>query len=447
MQSAVDVAGWAALAGVATALLGVVVGVFVVWWQLRRQWLINSANAVTDLADRWTSPEWRAYRQHCARAIRRHLNGEPVDLAEDFQILGLFEHMGLLVRRRVLDREMLWSKFGWYITRYHLALTCNESLIDANRSAEGDATLWEEFEWLNKEMLHIYALRGVAIKDARPARERIEELLKQEERLMSYADLPDRGHTQPNQMSAERLTLEEAVGSLAAGATLVACQVVETRDEMMRTLARSFNVVPASDGDLSIVQGGDSRVDLSRASGQFDFHLDGLYMNRLPHWVLLACEDPGSSTTFTRFADSTQVIKQLDKEILDVLAALAIVYVSKSGDAHRQPLVGVHPTSGEPALMLGSRAYVELDPQLAGGVANLPTIREVTDAMVVVFAAVEASVVQEIRWQRGDAVLFDNYRYLHARWGKAPDPERRLRRVWLDDLEPATTQPQVAGGL
>jgi hypothetical protein len=181
----------ATLAAWCTALItlfGILAAVCAVWWQIRKQGLMNSAGMITDLADQYTSEEWRSYRVHCAATIEALQRGEVVDLSKDFPVLGFFENIGHLVRRRILDKRMIWNKFGWYITRYYIALTYGSNLIEKNRMREGDSTLWEEFEWLNKRMLRVYRRRGIAINSKDMLRTRIEELVKQEAHLADSAE-------------------------------------------------------------------------------------------------------------------------------------------------------------------------------------------------------------------------------------------------------------------
>lgn len=191
-----DPAVLAAWVTVLLTLVGILCALFAVWWQIRKQRLMHSAAMITGLADRFASEEWRAYRMQCAAAIRAHRRGEEVDL-KDFPVLGFFENIGHLVRRNVLDAEMVWTKFGWSITRYHLALTRTReamndetrtvNLIEANRETEHDRTLWKEFEWVNRRMLVMYAEHGVNLLDPKMIDERVDELLRDEARLMDPA--------------------------------------------------------------------------------------------------------------------------------------------------------------------------------------------------------------------------------------------------------------------
>lgn len=168
------------------SFLGVVLGFAGVWYQVRRQWLLNSATTVTSFEQRFISPEWKEYRMNCALFIKAHQAGEEVYLSEDVQVLGMFEHMALLTRRKAIDLEMVWNKFGWYIVRYYEGLTTGpRDLIHHIREAESDQTLWEEFEWLYRRMLHEYRRRGVPVVED-GAGQRTQELLLQELTLLDY---------------------------------------------------------------------------------------------------------------------------------------------------------------------------------------------------------------------------------------------------------------------
>jgi predicted DNA-binding transcriptional regulator len=146
--------------------LGVIVALGGVWWQVKRQWLLHSANLVTQLDDRWNSPEWRVHRQHCAELLADHHSGaKDLDLTESFPVLSFFENLAYLVRRGAIDRMMVWNKFGWYVVGYHLALKTPKNAIQDIRLKESDPTLWEEFEWFCQESVRIYKLKGVRIDD------------------------------------------------------------------------------------------------------------------------------------------------------------------------------------------------------------------------------------------------------------------------------------------
>lgn len=175
-----DAATISAIASAAATAIGVIAAVGSVAWQLRRQSQLNSATMMLALADKFMSPEWRTYRARCADVIMKHLSGQPVDLSVDFPVLGFFENLGYLVRAKIIDKEMVWNKFGWYIVRYHSALRSHGDLIQQNCEREHDPTLWEEFCWLDREMVKIYRMRGVDVSSMSETARHIAELIRQE---------------------------------------------------------------------------------------------------------------------------------------------------------------------------------------------------------------------------------------------------------------------------
>lgn len=99
----------------------------------------------------------------------------------------MFEHLALMVKRRMVDFETVWSKFGWYYIRYFEGLTGGPvDAIQTIRDEEGDQTLWEEFEWFYERCRREYARRGVSI-DPSGAPERVSQLIAQEETLSHSA--------------------------------------------------------------------------------------------------------------------------------------------------------------------------------------------------------------------------------------------------------------------
>ena len=152
---------------VIVTLLGVFVALAGVWWQVKRQWLLNSANLVTQLNDRWNSTEWCRLRKHCADLLLKHLTGEKVlGLAEPFPVLEFFENLAYLVRRGAIDKMMVWNYFGWYSVGYHMGLTRPTNQLQKTRDSEGNPKLWVEFEWFVHASLKIDKSQGVQVDDA-----------------------------------------------------------------------------------------------------------------------------------------------------------------------------------------------------------------------------------------------------------------------------------------
>ena len=117
-----DPATLAAWIGLFIAALGILIGIGGVIWQMRKQWLLHSADMITTLSETFSSEEMRRSRSEFASLLRDHWNGKQVDLSNDIPILGFLENIGHLVKRGALDERMVYNKFAWQLFRYAVVL-------------------------------------------------------------------------------------------------------------------------------------------------------------------------------------------------------------------------------------------------------------------------------------------------------------------------------------
>jgi len=82
--------------------------------------------------------------------------------------------MGTLTKEGVLDRRMVWSAFGTWITAYYTFMKEPEDLLARWREESRDPLIFAGFEWLALEMIRFDrrsapspAGAGTAITDAR----------------------------------------------------------------------------------------------------------------------------------------------------------------------------------------------------------------------------------------------------------------------------------------
>ena len=144
-----------------------VIGTLVaVQWQVWQQRQINSANNVIILHDRFESK----ILQNCRKKLSQLLLRKGDLQQEDDDVLVFFETMGLLTRKGILEKEMVWNEFCWEIVRYYLALTEPKNQIATLRANASDHTLYENFEWLYKELLEIDAKRRKVTPEIAKAR-------------------------------------------------------------------------------------------------------------------------------------------------------------------------------------------------------------------------------------------------------------------------------------
>ena len=130
------------------ALLSIVASLAGVAIQLRRQWLLNSATMVTQLLDKYDSPQMREDRRQLASMLLEHLASGDGKMPEYAPVLGFFENVGLLARRRILDVEMLHNKFAFDLQRWYAALSRQGDLIQSYREQLDEATIYCEIDGL-----------------------------------------------------------------------------------------------------------------------------------------------------------------------------------------------------------------------------------------------------------------------------------------------------------
>lgn len=134
-------------------------------YQLRREWLLHSAEMMANLVTQFNSEEFESRRRSLAAHLEPVTEGMPVSLTSDYGlgVLGFYENLGHLVRRRALDEMMVWTKFSWELVCYFQCITMNGNALAVERRKNGDPTLYEEMEWLNARFVRVYRRKGVSL--------------------------------------------------------------------------------------------------------------------------------------------------------------------------------------------------------------------------------------------------------------------------------------------
>lgn len=145
--------------------IAIIVSVLGLIYQLRREWLLHSAEMVTSLVAQFTSEEFGKRRRRFATRLEPAVSGKPVLLTIDYGpgVLGFYENVSHLVRRRALDEMMVWTKFSWELVCYFQCITMGDNALAIERKKNGDPTLYEEMEWLNARFVRIYRRKGVSL--------------------------------------------------------------------------------------------------------------------------------------------------------------------------------------------------------------------------------------------------------------------------------------------
>ncbi|HXW66555.1 MAG TPA: hypothetical protein VEL82_01545 [Thermoplasmata archaeon] len=139
--------------------------------QTRQAAVLNSANAVLNLRDKFDSTRMRAVRRHISERLLKQAHGDIASI----EVVTFFELIGTLTHRKILDEDLVWEAFGSWITSYWWSLRHPVDWVAQLRGDLGDPLVFHEFEWLNHRVLEldrralskVHALPGDAEEEAR----------------------------------------------------------------------------------------------------------------------------------------------------------------------------------------------------------------------------------------------------------------------------------------
>lgn len=163
-----DLATWTTIVGTWVLVVGTLAFAY---WQLRQAQRLHSATTILELRERFFSARLREARAQLARWL---LNQESTEDPENWEVGIFFELLGSLTRAHVLDRRMVWSAFGTWVTAYYVFLTQPKNLLAEWRAENHDPLIFGEFEWLAKEMIaiddrYVPTIKGISdpVREAR----------------------------------------------------------------------------------------------------------------------------------------------------------------------------------------------------------------------------------------------------------------------------------------
>jgi hypothetical protein len=132
------------------------------------------------LNERWDSQLYRNFRRRSLKYVKENYFVDDGILEVDHldpdtaTLFGFFEDIGYLTRNEMLQLERAWATYGGLMMAWPLW----EPAIKKEREADNDASLYEDMEYLYRQMVELERRRG--IRSERPTKEELRRFVEQE---------------------------------------------------------------------------------------------------------------------------------------------------------------------------------------------------------------------------------------------------------------------------
>lgn len=131
-------------------IFSVFIGILLIWWQIRTQNKLTSAQLYVSLEERYNDPNHREMRRQTAKAVLAFVNGGDVeDLPGNIPIFSLLESCGELSLRGAMRHGEINAGFGYYTFGYvYLAMhgRPGKNFIELERKDQDEA--WAGMEYI-----------------------------------------------------------------------------------------------------------------------------------------------------------------------------------------------------------------------------------------------------------------------------------------------------------
>lgn len=153
--------------------VAIIVTIIVLCIQIKRSRFSQSVDLILKLEQRFfESEEMIGIRKKAAETLRDNPSSPSSDIEN---VLDYFETIGLLVRRKALDKEMVWHTFYHWMHRYWLL--SNQYIIEKRKSKP---SLWEDYVNLENQIVDFERKKSKTNDDIDLSKEELEEFLKDE---------------------------------------------------------------------------------------------------------------------------------------------------------------------------------------------------------------------------------------------------------------------------
>ena len=170
---------WIMLTALASCGL-VIVSLITSALQIRTSKNLASVQVLITYEQKFDSEDMLAARSKLAIQL---LNKAPhQEMQED--VLNFFESIGLLLRLKCLNKEMVWANFSYFAIRWEYV--CKDYIKEERMLKDNDTTIFEEFEGLVKLMYEMEIKKRKKTREQiTPSNEKIQEFLIDEKGLIS----------------------------------------------------------------------------------------------------------------------------------------------------------------------------------------------------------------------------------------------------------------------
>ncbi len=156
--SGADLLIWIPIIGTLALAVGTLVFAY---WQLRQSQHLHSATTLLDLRERFYSPRLLQARRELSTWL---LGTDRTDAPLNWEVAVFFELLGSLTRTGILERRLVRSAFGTWITGYYSFCLQPVDLFRQWRTEENDPLIFADFEWLARQVIE-YERRAAPAAD------------------------------------------------------------------------------------------------------------------------------------------------------------------------------------------------------------------------------------------------------------------------------------------
>ena len=173
------ISSWAAVIAALTA-------VYAIWAEGKRARFSQGLDLLQKLSNEFNSDPFKEKRRAIAKILLKDKNQQAITKKDTStlkttgtDILDHFQTVGILMRRGILDEELVYSEYFFWLEGYWI---CLQKVYSA--FSEVDITVWEDAQWLYKLLKKFEKKLPPKGKVVEPTEEDLKYFLEYECRLM-----------------------------------------------------------------------------------------------------------------------------------------------------------------------------------------------------------------------------------------------------------------------